>query len=740
MSWDWLGSQIGSCIQQGWESRSRSQKARRTGTAIPGRVEGLEQRLVLTATSDEQLFVYLLNKIRHDPQAYDTEANLGGILSAVEPRQPLAVNDDLFASARFHAVEMADHNYFGHQSQVTQDWPNKMARDQGYQLPDFFPDDSNYIESIAAGNAFGKPADVIKLLIVDAGIPSLGHRNHLLGIDSFNEQATEIGVGHGFNLASFYDHYWAAHITFSDPDDVFLTGVVYQDANSDQEFDLNEGLAGVSVSIASQALQTQTNAAGGWSIKVPGPGSYTVTVSGGAFSGTAASVVQVNADNREVDFTSGQTSGVIDFEASPPGTNAPPVNTLPIIPFVTQEDVPFNIDGISVSDPDAGSGSISVTLSVAHGTIAVKTNVSGGITSQQVAGNNSIQVVLTAPLARINATLASLQGVSYQSVSNFNGTDSLTVLTNDQGNSGTGGAQVDIDSIDIVVNAVNDPPINTVPTGPLSVITGVTLDVMGLGLAYADLGVQPAVVTLTVMHGILTVRTDVASGLTAADVTNNGSDSVSITAPLSRLLPTFTSVTGISFVSDNGYSGPDTLTMMSSDQGQSGQGPVGTDLDSVVIQVQTVPIAPTITLPDTILTSSRGAAVIVGAGATISDPDSPNFQNGRLTIQITNGAAGKDVLTLNKVGTKSGQLNLRNSDVRLGKTVIGRLSGGAGGSPLVIQFTSNVTLATVQTVLRNVTLRGKPGRLTSGTRTISFVAKDPTQLSSLGETRQVSVP
>ena len=51
-------------------------------------------------------------------------------LSAVVPRAPLAVNDKLMASSDFHATEMAVHNYFGHQSQVTGEWPNKMVRDQ----------------------------------------------------------------------------------------------------------------------------------------------------------------------------------------------------------------------------------------------------------------------------------------------------------------------------------------------------------------------------------------------------------------------------------------------------------------------------------------------------------------------------------------------------------------------------------------------------------------------------------
>ncbi|MDB5385400.1 MAG: hypothetical protein JWM11_1046 [Planctomycetaceae bacterium] len=711
--------------------------------AIAPCVEGLEQRLVLTPTSDEQLFVYLLNEIRHDPQAYDTQANLGGILDSVVARQPLAVNDDLFASARFHADDMAQHNYFAHQSAFSGEWPNKMARDQGYDLPQGFPydfqDNANNIESIAAGTVETNPADVLKLLIVDANESPPGHRIHLLGIDDFYAHAKEIGVGHAYNLNSDYRNYWSAQATFSNLTDTFLTGVVYQDTNHDQAFSLNEGLAGVTVTIAGQALQTQTNAAGGWSIKVPGPGTYTVTVSGGAFSGTATNVVQVGTDNREIDFTSGQSTGIVDFVIPPPASNAPPVNTLPAGPFSTQEDQSQALTGISVSDPDAGTSSVSVTLKVMDGTLAVVTNVSGGVTAQQVSGNNSSQVVLTGPLAAINATLANAQGLTYRGTSNFNGTDILTVLSNDLGHTGTGGPQADSDSVGIIVGAVNDPPVNTIPSGPLSAVSGATLNITGLGLADVDLVGQDAQVTFSVLHGTVTFRTDVAGGLTAADLTNNDSSSVTITAPLSRILPTFGASSGVVYASDNNYIGADTLTMNSSDQGQTGSGPVGIDQDSVAIQVQPIAVPPTLTLPGTTLTSPKGAAVLVGSGATIADPDSLNFNQGRLTIQITSGSHSTDILTLHSVGTKTGQVNLSGSNVRLGKTVIGHLTGGTGSSPLVIQFSSSVTLGTVQSVLQNVTLKAKSGKLAKGTRSISFVVRDPSQLSSSPESRQVTV-
>ncbi len=621
------------------------------------------------------------------------------------------------------------------------DWPNKMARDAGYDLPDFFPDNQNYIESLAAGNAYGHPADAIELLIVDAGVPSLGHRKHLLGIDEGDFGANEIGIGHGFNLLSLYDHYWAAHITYSDPDNVFLTGVVYEDINTDDAYGLNEGLAGVTVSIDGTNLTTQTNAAGGWSIQVPGSDAYTIVVSGGDFVGTATSVVQVGIRNREIDFSSGIAQGVIDFGLPPVGANQPPVNTLPAGPIDVAEDVAVDLTGFSVADPDVGINPVAVSLTVAHGKLLVRTNVSNGVTAGQVVGNNTGHVVITAPIGKINATLAALQGLTYQGTTDFNGSDTLTMVTNDLQDGEIGGGQADADTLNFEISAVNDSPVNAVPGGTLSVATETTLKVTGLSFSDSDLGTQDAVVTLTVTHGTISVRTDAASGLTAGNVTNNGTLSVTITGPRAQILATFAANNGVTYLNDLGYNGPDILTVHTSDQGQSGSGGTLTDQDTVSIQVLPPPVAPVLTVPATVTGPVKGKPVIIGSGATVSDPDSPNYSSGSLTIQITAGGTSNDKLTLTKVGTTTGQVTVTaKTKLRLGKTVIGSLSGGTNGSPLVIQFTSTVSPAAVQSVLQRVTLKGARGKLPPGTRTIQFTVTDPTHLTSTPQSREVVVP
>ena len=302
-----------------------------------GRLERLEDRLLLSVSAEEQLFVYLLNEARHDPVAYQEQRGLSVDLSYIPSRGPLAINDDLFDSARFHADEMATHDYFAHQSEVTGDWPNKMVRDQGYALPSSWSDSRNYVESIAAGtsDSYTTAARPLKSLIVDRGISSLGHRHHLLGYDApdqstFHAVNREIGVGYAYDAASSYESYWAIHIANTSPADRFLTGVVFDDLNDNGRYDLDEGLAGVTV--AAGGLSTITNAHGGWSIQTT-IGSHTVTASGGAFTGTATAVAVVEGENVEVDFISGMAGGMVDFQPrtspppDPPPTDTPPIDT-----------------------------------------------------------------------------------------------------------------------------------------------------------------------------------------------------------------------------------------------------------------------------------------------------------------------------------------------------------------------------------------------------------------------------
>lgn len=292
------------------------------------RFESLEARLLLSATAEEQQFVYLLNLARHEPVAYQVEAGLAVDLSSIVPRPPLAVNDRLMQSAGVRAEEMAEHDYLGHQSPVTGAWPNKVARDQGYALPSSWPDGNNFIESIAAGDWYDEAATPLGALIVDQGLPAATHRRHLLGVDEFYAENREIGVGYATDTDSTYSRYWAVHIARQENTDVFLTGVVFSDDSGNARYDAGEGLPGISIQAAGRTAMT--NEAGGFSLAVPPNGSYRISAAGTGLTVPAAANVLVTDVNVEVDIVSGTGGAYVGFASEPTSGWTNPRNRLDV--------------------------------------------------------------------------------------------------------------------------------------------------------------------------------------------------------------------------------------------------------------------------------------------------------------------------------------------------------------------------------------------------------------------------
>jgi VCBS repeat-containing protein len=133
--------------------------------------------------------------------------------------------------------------------------------------------------------------------------------------------------------------------------------------------------------------------------------------------------------------------------------NAAPTSVVPTYTMI--EDTTKVLSGISFSDPDAGAGLVTVTLSVAHGTLDINTAVPGGVTAAQVTGDVSGTVTITASLAAINATLSNATGLTYVPTLNYFGTDVLSTVINDNGNTG-GAALITTKSANIVVQQDTD--------------------------------------------------------------------------------------------------------------------------------------------------------------------------------------------------------------------------------------------------------------------------------------------
>jgi hypothetical protein len=130
--------------------------------------------------------------------------------------------------------------------------------------------------------------------------------------------------------------------------------------------------------------------------------------------------------------------------------NDAPINTVPGA-LTVNEDTDLVITGLSVADADiAATEMLSVTLSVGHGAITVA--AATGVTQS---GTATAQT-LTGTLADINAALAVSNAVVYRGNSDYNGSDTLTVTSNDAGHTGTDGVKTDVDTVAITVTPIPD--------------------------------------------------------------------------------------------------------------------------------------------------------------------------------------------------------------------------------------------------------------------------------------------
>jgi len=183
----------------------------------------------------------------------------------------------------------------------------------------------------------------------------------------------------------------------------------------------------------------------------------TVTITPAATgSGTATITLTVS------DGTNMTSSSFILTVVQATMANDPPINQVPGAQ-TTPEDVNLvfsagNNNLIAVSDVDAGGSPVRVTLTLANTTGSIGTlSLSGTTGLTFTAGDGSADTTMTFT-GTITAINAALNGLTVNVPMNGSGTGTLTIVTNDQGNTGTGGPQSDTDTVAITVTSVNDLP------------------------------------------------------------------------------------------------------------------------------------------------------------------------------------------------------------------------------------------------------------------------------------------
>lgn len=134
--------------------------------------------------------------------------------------------------------------------------------------------------------------------------------------------------------------------------------------------------------------------------------------------------------------------------------------------------------------------------------------------------------------------------------------------------------------------------------------------------------------------------------------------------------------------------------------------------DTLTINVTNQADPPIIELTAGGSTLPNGKGGLIDTGAKVSDQDSTNFEGNRLVMAVQPAdQLPADRFRLVPQGKGAERLKATKTQLRLGKTVIGTVSGGRSGVPLTITFTQNTTVDLVQQVVRQLSFKthGTPG-------------------------------
>lgn len=323
----------------------------------------------------------------------------------------------------------------------------------------------------------------------------------------------------------------------------------------------NTGLLKISgtMSVLNAYLGVATNISALGALNLNGNGAATVTVS-------------VNDNGNTGSGGGGNVQlGVVNLNIS--AVNDAPTN-IGVLPSTLSlvEDVlsSLNLSGIVLQDVDVGSGNLTVTLQSANSTLSAIS--SGGVT---VGGSGTSTLTLTGNLTSLNAYLAVLTNVKALGTLNLfgNGVGTIDVSVNDNGNTGSGGANsVNLGQIGLNISGVNDDPtlVGTIPS-TFTILEDVLGNLNLSGMQIADVDASTGNMSLRLQATTGTLSALNSGGVTA---TGNGTNTVTLTGTLANLnayLAVTTNISALSQLNLNGNNAS-TLSISVNDNGNTGTG------------------------------------------------------------------------------------------------------------------------------------------------------------------------
>lgn len=146
-------------------------------------------------------------------------------------------------------------------------------------------------------------------------------------------------------------------------------------------------------------------------------------------------------------------------------------------------------------------------------------------------------------------------------------------------------------------------------------------------------------------------------------------------------------------------------------------------VDIGAVEAPSPPSPPTMTLSGGSANYiENGAAVVLNASATVTDPNAANFNGGRLVVSYLGTPFTTDRLSIGAGPT--GTVTTGFTRVSVGFIQIGTYSGGTNGTDLVIVFNASATPALIETLLQAIQFAATGDNPTGGLRTVTFRLAD----------------
>ena len=332
----------------------------------------------------EQLVLEYINRARADPVAEGQRLGIDiheGLAnpSLLGPRPPLAMNKILLGIAQAHSQDMYNLNYFSH-NDPNGTTPFGRMTHAGY----------DYVmagENMAGGTDLSA-TELEDLMMVDAGTSGRPHRVNLLDLIQPYPCGdppcaySEIGIGYdqgvtpnGIGLSSLITEDFGA-TSNTGP---FLLGVVYNDVNNNNFYDIGEGIPGVTIATSSGSYYAISSSAGGYTIPIGTSGTITVTASGPGF-GPITKTITLSGVNVKLDFP-GQASATTIIETSSTSSTTSTASTYSSSTVTEATSTQNSQTSTSSSSSSTSSTTTSTSTSTSTTSAQVGTTTSSTVTT-----------------------------------------------------------------------------------------------------------------------------------------------------------------------------------------------------------------------------------------------------------------------------------------------------------------------------------------------------------------------